>query len=279
MNQTAFCSVIFPANLPYFNDYLDSLERQSDVNFDVLLFNDGVEQIETYFKNRSLNYIVISSQGSITEIRNQVFSYLIDSKYENIVFGDTDDYFSPNRVEDCVNRLKSVDILANDLILVDNDKTELSGAYWSNRLELNEPITIESIKNYNFLGLGNTAINHKVLPNQIHFDPNLVALDWYFYSVLLKNNWKVGFSFNSFTYYRQHNANIVGRKKLTFEEYKKGLNVKLNHYISLSKDYPDFQELAFKYLTYKENFSESNYQKTTQNNTIKNPFWWEEIQL
>jgi hypothetical protein len=277
--KTAFCSVIFPANLFYFNDFLNALENQTDTHFDLLLFNDDVENLNDLLISTSLKYKIIEVEGSPSEIRAEVFHYLKLSNYDTIVFGDTDDYFSPNRVEDCKNGLEGVDILANDIILVDKYKNEISGPYWANRLELKDTISIESIKNYNFLGLGNSAIKQKVLPNRIHFEPNLIAVDWYFYSVLLKNNWKVGFSFNSFTYYRQHNANIVGRKKLTFEEYKKGLNVKLNHYISLSKDYPDFQELAFKYLTYKESFSESNYQKTIQNNTIKNPFWWEEIQL
>jgi hypothetical protein len=201
------------------------------------------------------------------------------SNYDTIIFGDTDDYFSVNRVEDCKKKLESVDILANDLILVDKDKNEISGPFWANRSELKETISIERIKNYNFLGLGNTAIKQKVLPNQIHFEPNLIAVDWYFYTVLLQNNWKVGFSFSSFTYYRQHETNIIGRKKLTFEEYAKGFNVKLNHYISLAKDYKDFHDLALKYVEYKDTISENKYKKTIEKTIIQNPFWWEEIQL
>jgi len=279
MIKTAFCSVIFPANVIYFKDFLDSLEQQTDLSFILLLFNDGIENLDDHLKKTCLKYKIINVKGSISETRTQLFDYLKESHYENIIFGDTDDYFSSNRVEVCKQWLEKVDIIANDLILVSSDKTQLTGLFWENRPELKETISIESIKNYNFLGLGNTAINKNVLPNQIEFDSNLVALDWYFFSLLLKKNWKVEFTSQSVVYYRQHNANIIGRKEMTFEDFKKGFNVKLNHYISLAKINSDFQELALNYSSIGDTVSEINYKNSLQNSKIKNPFWWEEIQL
>lgn len=279
MKSTAFCSVIFPGNLIYLNDFLDSLENQTDKYFDLLLVNDGVENLQKYLENRELSFKIINLNGSIPEVRTQLFVYLKQSKYDTIIFGDTDDYFSENRVEDSKKKLEMFDIIANDLILVDKEKNEISGPYWSNRPELKHIISLESIKTFNFLGLGNTAINKKVLPDFIHFESNLIAIDWYFYSILLKKNWKVGFSFTSFTYYRQHETNIVGRKKLTFEDYLKGFNVKLNHYISLAKDYSEFNDLASRYMLFKRNILEDEYNKIAEKTIIQNPFWWEEIQL
>lgn len=277
--KTAFCSVIFPANLIYFNDFLHSLENQTDTHFDLLLFNDGIENLHDLLMSTSLKYEINEVEGSPSEIRAEVFRHLKMSNYDTIIFGDTDDYFSVNRVEDCKKKLESVDIIANDLILVDNDKNEISGPYWASRIELKEAISVGSIKHHNFLGLGNTAIKKKVLPTQVHFEPNLIAIDWYFYTVLLQNSWKVGFSFTSFTYYRQHQTNIVGRKNLTYQAYVRGFNVKLNHYISLSKDYPDFCDLAATFAESKQNISENKYKKIIEKNIIQNPFWWEEIQL
>jgi hypothetical protein len=279
MVKTAFCSVIFPANLIYFKDFLDSLEQQTNKDFTLLLFNDGVLNLVDYLKHTHLDYKIINVKGSVSQTRTQLFEYIKESSYENFIFGDTDDYFSLNRVEVCTQWLEKVDIIANDLILVSNDKIQLTGLYWENRPELKETISIESIKNYNFLGLGNTAINKNVLPNQIKFDSNLVALDWYFFSILLKKSWKVGFTSQSVVYYRQHNANIVGRKEMTFEDFKKGFNVKLNHYISLAKINADFQELAIEYSSVSDTISDINYKNSLQNSTIKNPFWWEEIQI
>lgn len=279
MTETAFCSVIFPANLIYFKDFLVSLEQQTDSDFVLLLFNDGVENLTDYFKESSLNYKIINVKGSIAETRTQLFDYLKKSTFEKIIFGDTDDYFSLNRVADCKEYLNKFDIIANDLILVDENNNLLSNLYWKNRLELKEIITLESLKNFNFLGLGNTAIHRKVLPESIFFDANIVAIDWFLYSIILKSNVKVGFTSSSFIYYRQHGANIIGRKELTFEDFKKGFTVKLNHYSNLARVIPDFQSLATQYVDFKERITESNYRKIIKKNNIPNPFWWEEIKI
>ena len=278
MMKTAFCSVIFPANLIYFEDFLDSLEQQTDLSFILLLFNDGVENLDDHLKKTCLKYKIINVKGPISETRTQLFDYIIELSYENFIFGDTDDYFSSNRVEVCVKWLEKVDIIANDLILVSSDKVELSGPFWESRPELKEPLSIKSIKNYNFLGLGNTAIKKSILPSQVTFDANLIALDWYFFSILLNKNCKVEFTSQCVVYYRQHNANIIGRKEMTFEDYKKGVNVKLNHYISLAKIDEDFKDLADLYSKKLATLSAIDYRNSLQNSTKNNPFWWEEIQ-
>lgn len=279
MTNTAFCSVIFPANLPYFTDYLDSLEKQTDIDFDVLIFNDGVENIENYFKNRSLKYSVISTQGSITNSRNQVFAYLKKSNYKNVIFGDTDDYFSENRVEESKMLLEIYDIVAHDLTLVSQDKKIISELFWKNRIELKQPISLNAIKKYNFLGLGNTAINIKILPDEIKFNSNLIAVDWYLFSVILQSKVNVIFSSEAHVFYRQHEANTVGRKALTYIDFKKGVDVKLNHYRTLASINSDYSDLAKQFEAFKSILTEDYFKSIQKNIKIKNPFWWEEIQI
>lgn len=279
MTNTVFCSVIFPANLPYFTDYLDSLEKQTDLDFDVLIFNDGVEKIENYFKNRSLKYSVISTQGSITNSRKQVFAYLKKSNYKNVIFGDTDDYFSENRVEESKKLLKIYDIVAHDLILVSQDKKIISELFWKNRTELKQPISLNAIKKYNFLGLGNTAINIKILPDEIKFNSNLIAVDWYLFSVILQSKVKVIFSSEAHVFYRQHEANTVGRKAVTYIDFKKGVDVKLNHYRTLASINSDYSDLANQFEALKSILTEDYFNSRQKKNKIKNPFWWEEIQI
>ncbi|MCB0443683.1 MAG: hypothetical protein KDC50_06490, partial [Flavobacterium sp.] len=130
MNNTAFCSVIFPGNLIYLDDFLCSLENQTDTSFDLLLFNDGVKELENYLINRKLSFKIINAiGGTIGEVRTFLFFFFLKSEYKLFIFGDTDNYFSANRVEDCKKKLDEVDILANDLILVNNEKNEISGPY------------------------------------------------------------------------------------------------------------------------------------------------------
>jgi hypothetical protein len=277
MSKTVFCSVIFPANLPYFQDFINSLKNQSDTNFTLLLFNDGVADLEKYLRDSTLNYRIENCQGTIPETRSQIFGYLKKAAFSKIIFGDTDDYFSENRVEECKKLLNDFDVVANDLILVANDKTILSELFWKNRKEIKQPISLESIKTFNFLGLGNTAVNQKILPNEIQFNSNLIAIDWYLFSVILQSPVSVVFSSNSHVFYRQHEANIIGRKKLTFADFRRGVDVKLNHYCTLALLYPDFKELANQIKEFKANLSEKKFNSIQKKQKVENPFWWEEI--
>ena len=95
--------------------------------------------------------------------------------------------------------------------------------YWKNREELKSEINANTIKEYNFLGLGNTALKINILPNNLVFDKSIIAIDWYLFTVLLTKEIKTFFTFNSSVYYRKHEQNIVGRKKSLSKVLKKDL--------------------------------------------------------
>lgn len=277
--KTAFCSVLFPANLIYFQDFIKSLENQTDLAFELVLFNDGVEDLKDHLISTSLEYIIIDVVGSPLDIRVEIFRYFKKSNYKNVIFGDTDDYFSENRVEESKKLLEIYDIVAHDLILVSQDKKIISELFWKNRTELKQPISLNAIKEYNFLGLGNTAINPKILPDEIKFKSNLIAVDWYLFSVILHSKVKVIFSSDANVFYRQHEANTVGRKALTYIDFKKGVEVKLNHYRTLASINSDYSDLANQFEAFKSILTEDYFNSIQKNIKIKNPFWWEEIQI
>ena len=76
MSKTVFCSVIFPANLVYFNDFIKSLEQQTDDDFNLLLFNDGIENLDDFLHDTRLNFEIIKIQGTIAETRTFIINYL-----------------------------------------------------------------------------------------------------------------------------------------------------------------------------------------------------------
>ena len=279
MSKTVFCSVIFPANLVYFNDFIKSLEQQTDDDFNLLLFNDGIENLDDFLHDTRLNFEIIKIQGTIAETRTFIINYLKKTDFESVIFGDTDDFFSANRVEDSKKLLTKFDIVACDINIVNTNGEILELNYWKNREELKSEINANTIKEYNFLGLGNTALKINILPNNLVFDKSIIAIDWYLFTVILTKEIKTFFTFNSSVYYRQHEQNIVGRKKITFESFKKGFKVKLNHYVNLAKCYKEYEELANSFLMNQHLLSEDFYKKASINNNIKNPFWWEEIKL
>ena len=59
LDKVAVFTVIFPDNMPMFNDYLVALEKQSFTNFDLLIFNDGVVNLEEKISWLSLKNVII----------------------------------------------------------------------------------------------------------------------------------------------------------------------------------------------------------------------------
>lgn len=280
MSTTCFCSVIYPGNLIFFNSFLKSLENQTDQYFTLLLFNDGVENLSDYLQNSSLLYKEVIVTGSIIDIRTEVFTYLKESEFDYVIFGDTDDYFPENRV--AVNKLLLAenDIVANDLCLVTAQEKTIAKYYWKERKELKQVIDVSAILKYNFLGLGNTAIRTTALPLNVTFDKETVAVDWMFFTRILMNNVKVCFTSKTFIYYRQHENNVIGRKSFTLEKFKRAFQVKLNHYTILAKENNAYSEIANKYELAEERVKEMNSRDLKKYYLKKsNPFWWEEIQL
>lgn len=277
--KIAFCAIIFPGNLIFFPDFLKSLESQTDKDFTLLLFNDGVTDIDSYLKQSSFKYEVINVKGSIAKVRTEVLQYLKNGKYQYVIFGDTDDYFSENRV--AVNRLLLQDyqVVVNDLHIVNSEGKLQIESYWKNRKEVNDEITLESILEYNFIGLGNTAINIEAIPDNLYFEDSIVAVDWLLFSRVLQNRVSVCFTSEAFICYRQHDGNLVGRKEITLEQFKKGFYVKLNHYTALEKENAIYRGLAERYKNFVPQLEKIRLDEIKGNVKTNNPFWWEEIKI
>ncbi len=138
-------------------------------------------------------------------------------KYEKLIFGDSDDYFSENRVEASIELLSDHEIVVNDVSLF-NDTGIYEEKYMSHRLRDKTKVRLDFIKDKNIFGLSNTALRTSIL-NKVHFDKDLVAVDWYFYTNLLKQKYNAIFTNGAITYYRQHNDNTVGLKVINDNYY------------------------------------------------------------
>lgn len=279
MVSSCFCSVLHPGNLTYFPDFLRSLQAQTDIDFTLLLFNDSVESLDLYLDGYNLPYQIVAAKGSISEIRNQMLQYLLESDYRFAIFGDTDDFFSNNRV--VVNKLllQNNDIVVNDLWLTNTAGNVISKAYWKNREILMGLINFNSILDYNFIGLGNTAIRTEILKCMPDFDPSLKVVDWFLYSILLyKNSLSVVFTPETYIFYRQHQENLIGRKEITLQKLKNVCATKAEHYAMLAKEIPEIKEKALKYQNFIKTDDFNDLSKLdkyiTKNPT---PFWWEEF--
>jgi glycosyltransferase involved in cell wall biosynthesis len=218
MKSVAFLTTIFPMEEQFLIDFFDSLSGQLYDNFDVIVVNDGYDNFyDVKMKYQNLSIIELSCSGTPAKNREYGINYCIERKYDILIFGDSDDYFSNNRVELLLNMLNSNDIVVNDVSLFD-DRGVYEAMYISNRLENDSKVNYDYIKNKNIFGLSNTALKINIL-SKVSFDKDLVAVDWYLYKGLLKNGCKAIFTNIAITYYRQHKDNTVGLQAIKGKYY------------------------------------------------------------
>lgn len=279
--KTCFTTVIFNQNIPYFDDFLKSLSNQSYSNFTLLLFNDGVINLEKYLKDYNGHYKIVplNNKNSIAENRSELLKYLNNTNFINCIFGDSDDFFPSNRIEVNLNYLKTHDIVINDLFLVAENKEIISKNY----LQLNNLQSVEfnDIKRKNCLGLGNTAIKIEALPTELIFNTDIAAVDWMLFSRMLAKQKTAIFTNETYIFYRQYTLNSIGLKGITKERLLKGVNIKQRHYKHLNQELGCFSKELKEIIELKEYLSNENNLNDYFNKIvflkILNPQWWEEI--
>lgn len=282
--MTIVFSVIFPNNLIYFSDFLKSLQNQEEKNFKLLLINDGVKNIESYFNLFNLDFEIYNVENmSPSEIRFFGFKKIINFNPWHVIFADTDDILCSKRVLKSVEKLQKYTFVCNDISLISNKGELLNDLYWSNRLINNYEFDIQYIKNKNLFGLGNSAMKgdklHLLLPI---FSKITRVNDWLLFSSL-GSNFNAIFTNECKTFYRQHNLNTIGKKIISKENLVEILKYKIEHYgilKTLNLNSYNFDELI-KYN--KELLSlfhtELNFidEQIIKINTLGiNFFWWEE---
>ena len=107
MNKTVFATFVYPGSEMHLPRMFSSLNKQSDHDFDVAIFNDGAKHLEKICEK----YLIKSPKirpvrGSIPKIRASGLTQLKNLGYANVIFGDADDSFAPNRVEVSKNLLQ-----------------------------------------------------------------------------------------------------------------------------------------------------------------------------
>ena len=282
--ETIVFSVIFPGNLKYFSTFLKSLENQTDTNFKLLLVNDGVENITNYLQKTCLKYEIHSVQYKTPfEIRILGLKIITKLAPSYIIFADTDDTFSPNRVEVLVQYLKRYTFVCNDIDLMNEQGNIFKKSFWSNRLQDNFEFDIHFIKNKNVIGLGNSGIQFKVLDKILNKLTQIKeGNDWLFFSAAEENLNGI-FLKNCTTHYRQHDSNLIGKKNINLETFITQLEGKINHYTLLKKigfkcyDLSNEIKLNKNLLRMTLNQPKKTKDKINQINTLEtNFFWWEE---
>jgi len=234
-SETLFITTVFPKSEKYLDDFFYSLKNQSYKNFKILIINDGISDIQKILsKFSTLKIIEKKVTGTPSENREYGINKAIELNCSKLIFGDSDDFFSNNRIEECINELEKYDIVFNKIETVNIDGMIIKNNFFDN-LHFLSSITIKDILSKNIIGFSNSAINLSKIRKKI-FPKNLIAVDWWFYSTLLLEGMSCSYLNTATTFYRQHESNLVGASsKFDDNRLEKILTVKLNHYSAMAE--------------------------------------------
>lgn len=225
----------------FFKDFLKSIAEQTYKNFKLIILNDGMDNLNDYLNKCDLDYEILEIAHGLTPaaVRQIGVNYCLQINVKYIVFADSDDFFSYDRLKDAVTRLsEGYDIVLNNLYIVDENGKIINENYFAG-LE-NKDITIYDEINGNYFGLSNTALRADILKELPEIPKYLKVVDWYIFSILTYYSNRIVYINSSITYYRQHSNNIVGARKLLNAEYVlMGMKVKLDNYEALYNYFKD----------------------------------------
>ncbi len=275
--RTAVVSYIYPRGLLFLPDFLQTLASQSDQDFELLIFNDGVEDLAGHLKDCKRNYTIFPIQGTVVEIRFQSFQTLSNTAFDQFIFQDIDDGMSENRIEKCRQLLHTYPFICNDLLLMDEKGLSRQEPAWAERLGDKFEFDHSFITDKNIAGLGNSAINKSLLKTPVLFHSSPLAADWFiFYQLLYLTGTRAIFTSGCQTLYRQHVNNSAGLKQADVSRLKNVVQVCKLHYEGLIETgYVKMKESHAAILKLENLLEQNNYNYAPPLNH-EHLYWWEE---
>ena len=277
--RTLLVSFIYPKIEGFLREFFNSLKNQTTKEFDSLIFNDHYYED---LKKFGFNGVVLKNLDNlnIIQIRKLIIDYTIENNYDLLIFADADDIMAQDRIKKIIESYNdNISFFYNDLYLLSNMDVDFYKGQLPNSID-----NLEKIKEFNFLGMTNTAINirkEKEILEDIPITNKLIAFDWYLYSYLLLNK-GYGVKVNSKTYYRIYGDNTAGfTNYLTDKKLGTGLKVKKYHYDFMKQFDETYEELLDEIIRLEEKLQnpqfKEKYIKYVNSKYSDSVYWWENI--
>lgn len=285
MKKTAILTTWYPSVEPYLNKFIASINNQIDKNFSIIILNNDFKNFEK-FKNKFDKKIklieIFSKTNNIILNRKKLIESAIKNKFDYLVFCDSDDYFSKNKILLTKKKLKNNDIVINQIVI--KKKNKLDETFIKKKVVNLIKKKKFNILNYNVFGLSNTAIKSKYAKTAINkINKNIKIFDWFFWILVEPFKKSVMFESKIKTYYNLHNNNqTFTYQKVDHKKYINLLKIRKNNFFYLKKinkvylKYYLDEKKYFKYIENKIKLSGNKIKEILEYNlNYKQKLWWE----
>jgi hypothetical protein len=197
--KIAVTGIIHSKSTKFFNEYIKSIYNQSFKDFDLILFNQDIND------ERGLH---LDKKLSLSEAKKFTIDYIKNNGYDILIFTDTDDFLETTYIEEIIRALEKYDIAFTDLCIYDPIKETKVYDYFQ-KCGVPDTIDINYIEDKNCIGWGNSGIKLKLHYNIEKFEERWGICDWwYFKTIMKKNSTTAKFIKKSLVNYRQHDNNV-----------------------------------------------------------------------
>lgn len=251
----AVLTTVYPAVEPWLADFTASLARQDDGDFTLYVLNDGLAGAERHFAALDDRVRVVPLAGTISAIRRQGLERIAADGHELVVFADSDDHFSRERIAVVRAGLARHDVVANELVPFGAGVVD-SAPLLRPLLTDGAAIGWRDLLDHNPLGLSNTAARvAAVLPHAARVAGHIEAFDWALFTRALHAGASAVFSDRAITHYRRHGASIGMIAERTPAALAHAVEVKALHYRELASLGPAFAERARTFSALEQGFA------------------------
>ena len=286
--KIACLTVVYPSMKNHFNDYIESLNAQTGVEFDIIMINDNFGNDINFYCNRINNEVKLFKHEGSPQA-NRIFGLEVCKRlgYDLIICTDSDETMYHNRIELVFKYFSNNH---HEDIVFNNGDCTYNERYFS--LFYKEQLNLFDILDFNVLGYGALNLRSKTIPFVTGIaNENVLVFDWWLALTYLLNNPSITFLKEAKTKLKYHEGNFIGpifevnRKRIEF-----GITIKKNIYSELIL-YCEKNNLIDKILIFREKIYEIEEIETfIEQNTFetyfhlvnkyfhnKNIYWWFEI--
>jgi hypothetical protein len=205
-DRLALYTTVYPGVEAYLRDWYRSVLAQTDKGFDLWIGVDALspETVLEKMDARPGDANLLMAGGSPAQIRQTAIENLV-GLYPALVFVDSDDLLYPTRIQSARELLKSHDVAACSLRIIDESGSDLGINFG---LDNEEPLG-ELLPRYNVFGLSNTAYRSDVLRRCLPIGRDCQIVDWLLATRAWAASADLHFDRRPQMAYRQYAANVA----------------------------------------------------------------------
>lgn len=207
MPTLALYTTVFPGMEPFLRDWYESTLAQTDRDFDLVIAADAITPArveELVGAPIDARWCCAPHGATPAQVRELAWRMIVED-YDAVVFTDSDDVLSPERVARAREQLERADVNACGLNLVDAQLEPLGLEIRPGALGRPRDYLIAS----NDFGLSNTAYRSEALAAALPLPEHLRVVDWYLATRALIAGMRLSVDERVSMSYRQHGNNMA----------------------------------------------------------------------